>query len=228
MNAASSRHRIERILQPAEPCQKGRIVQHRFRIAGFKVVGQFDPGLATGVFGKHREFDRRLEPKNPNSQRKDAFAFPPVEPLFDHFIAPDVLSAQSAGRLDRLEMMPMGDLGEKSDAHLIRRRPGGGYLIKTRLGGRHHRLALLMKERGKEKEILVFDLETGAPFPDAAFAQNKDLFAASQRVHHDGPFFECDPHQESIARGAGASRGRLKTFKVKKLKGLKKLRGRRL
>ena len=46
----------------------------------------------------------------------------------------------------------------------------------------------------------MINLKTAAPFANAAFAQNDDLLAAPQRVHHNCPFFKCRPHSLKIAR----------------------------
>src|SRR2546423_10673783 len=55
-----------------------------------------------------------------------------------------------------------------------------------------------MIERWKKKKLRMLDLEPAGPFADAAFAQDDDLLAAPQRIHHDGPFFERNPHGQRL------------------------------
>jgi hypothetical protein len=44
---------------------------------------------------------------------------------------------------------------------------------------------------------------------NAPFAQDEDLLAAKERIHHDGPFFESCSHQRSLAAGcSGIKRAR--------------------
>jgi hypothetical protein len=44
-------------------------------------------------------------------------------------------------------------------------------------------------------------VEAAAPFTDTALAQDDDLFAAPQRVHDHGPFFEGNLHGKKLGEG---------------------------
>ena len=45
----------------------------------------------------------------------------------------------------------------------------------------------------------MIDLEAGAAFADAAFAEDEDLAAGSEGVGDGGPFFEGDAHGSFLA-----------------------------
>src|SRR2546423_13565576 len=55
-----------------------------------------------------------------------------------------------------------------------------------------------MIERWKKQKLRMLDLEPAGPFADAALAQDDDLLAAPQRIHHDGPFVESNPHGQRL------------------------------
>jgi len=51
-----------------------------------------------------------------------------------------------------------------------------------------------MKERREKQKLRMLERESAPPLAEAAFAEDEDLFAAPERIHHDRPFFERDSH----------------------------------
>jgi hypothetical protein len=100
--------------------------------------------------------------------------------------------------------MTSSRLREKLDRDALRRELRRKRIV-TRLRAGHHRLALLVEERGEKKKVIVLDLETAAAFADAALAQDDDLVAAPERIHDHRPFLERHPHGRNLGeRPAGA------------------------
>jgi len=64
--------------------------------------------------------------------------------------------------------------------------------IQSGTFGRNDRAFRFVILRGEQPELAMFNLELPAFFANAPFAQDYNLFATSQCVHHDSPLFEGD------------------------------------
>src|SRR5207247_391955 len=86
--------------------------------------------------------------------------------------------------------------------HGIARRGGREIPERGPFGGDDGTLRFVVLRR-EQPECRVVYLKLAAPFADAAFAQDENLFAVAERVHDDGPFLERDigahSHLESIS-----------------------------
>ena len=60
-----------------------------------------------------------------------------------------------------------------------------------------------MEERREQEKFRVVNPKSASPLADAAFAQNQNLVAASERIDDHGPFFESDSHGESVVGRSG-------------------------
>ena len=98
---------------------------------------------------------------------------------------------------ERIQALTASQFAIELDAHTILGGKTRSHFVQAQLGRGNDRLALLMEQRWKEKEARMLRFETSASFAEAALAQNQDLLAAPQRVHHDPPFFEGHPHPAS-------------------------------
>ena len=113
-----------------------------------------------------------------------------------------------------------GDLGPGADPHPVGlldaaiHRPGvqprlavGPHALleralQLRLVGLADQVDPLVVERGVEEEAVVLELEVAVGLPNAALAQGDQLLALGERAHGDGPFLECDWHEEGDLRSA--------------------------
>ena len=64
---------------------------------------------------------------------------------------------------------------------------------------------LLVKERGKKKELRMLKAEARSAFGDAAFAENDTLVAASEGLANQGPLFESEGHGKAAEVPLAAS-----------------------
>src|ERR1700733_3591525 len=72
------------------------------------------------------------------------------------------------------------------------RRSGGGNVAQRGPLGWNDRLLGLVKLRREQPEFTVVDVKLPLFLANAALAENQDLFAVTQRVDDDRPFFKCD------------------------------------
>ena len=114
----------------------------------------------------------------------------PLETIGEDLFAPDMLAIESADLIEAVEGAVVDDLGPVFDAESFGRREELRDFVETGSGGGDDRFALLMEEGREKDEFVVLHLEPAAAFVKAAFAQDKDLFAARESVHDDGPFLE--------------------------------------
>ena len=57
-----------------------------------------------------------------------------------------------------------------------------------------------MKKGREQNELSVFHLESATAFTNTAFPEDENLLACPQRLNHDGPFFEANPHSGSLSQ----------------------------
>ena len=177
---------------------KFRIAQDRCSVTHIDIVLQLDPRLAAFIGRQHRKLNGVGQAEDANGNRENIFAFPPIEALHDHFIAPDVLTPQPLRVRKNLQPPPFHDFSIRLEAQGLIGWKIHRDLVEPPLRMWHDRFSLLVKERREEKELRTFDPEAAAPLADAALAQNDDLLPAPQRIRHNRPFFERRSHIPSL------------------------------
>ena len=153
--------------------------------------------FATEIYAAWRNRQRQL--MDPHRQGEQVLRAAPIESFCDDFVAPDMLAAERFGRRERIDSPGGDDFREKIEADDFRGNELSGNLVEALLRRRDHGLTLLMKKGRKQKEARMFHLETVSPLRNAAFAQDEDLFPASERIDDDCPLFESGPHERKIA-----------------------------
>jgi hypothetical protein len=127
-----------------------------------------------------------------------------------------MLSAQFLRHVQRFQWPPQGDFGAKFQLHPVIRQASGKQFIKPAPGIGNNGLALLMEKRWHQPKPLMLRLESTFSLGNPALPKNDNLLPASQRIHHNRPFFESNPHEQKLdAKTASGNPTTLLTAKKK-------------